>query len=103
MGPVLFCVRKSYGARPTPRLTPDAVEARSNWWVSSRGYFDGRIHEPPLIPSFVNLHSQDDPPVDIYRRMEEHDRAVQELKEKITAQEEMYNKMKNFMKVNFYR
>ncbi|GKE34551.1 hypothetical protein Tco_1453873 [Tanacetum coccineum] len=57
-----------------------------------RAFFDGRIREPPRIPSPVNLHSRDDPPVDIYRRMEEQDRAMQELKEKKATHEEMYNK-----------
>nr|GEY97352.1 phospholipase-like protein [Tanacetum cinerariifolium] len=76
-----------------PRLTPDAFEARAYWWVSSRPFFDGHIHEPPQIPSPVNLHSRDDPAVDIYRRIEEQDRVLKELKEKNVAHEEMYNKM----------
>ncbi|GJR44369.1 phospholipase-like protein [Tanacetum coccineum] len=88
------------GARPTPRLTPDAFEASSDWWVSSRGFFDARIREPPRIPSPMNLYSRDDPPVDIYRRMKEQDRVMQELKEKNAAHEEMYNKMKKFMEGN---
>ncbi|GJX09979.1 hypothetical protein Tco_0199838 [Tanacetum coccineum] len=57
------------GARPSPRLTPDAFEASSDWWVSSRAFFNGRIREPSRILS-------------------------PELKEKNAAHEEMYNKMK---------
>ncbi|GJY17916.1 hypothetical protein Tco_0389407 [Tanacetum coccineum] len=34
------------GRRPTPTLTSDDFEARSNWWVSSMGYYDGHIREP---------------------------------------------------------
>nr|GEW02124.1 hypothetical protein [Tanacetum cinerariifolium] len=49
------------------------------------------------IPSSVNLHSQDDPSVDNYRRIEKHDREVHELKAKAATQEEMYNQMKKFM------
>nr|GEV23838.1 hypothetical protein [Tanacetum cinerariifolium] len=30
---------------PIERLIPDEIEARSDWWVSSRAYFDGRISE----------------------------------------------------------
>nr|GFC78992.1 phospholipase-like protein [Tanacetum cinerariifolium] len=30
---------------PTARLTPDENEAVSNWYVSSRAYFDGCISE----------------------------------------------------------
>nr|GEV04306.1 phospholipase-like protein [Tanacetum cinerariifolium] len=29
------------GNLPAARLTPDETEARSNWWISSREYFDG--------------------------------------------------------------
>nr|GEX58715.1 phospholipase-like protein [Tanacetum cinerariifolium] len=39
------------GALPIRRLTPDAIEARSDWCVSSRRFFDGLIREPPRIPS----------------------------------------------------
>nr|GEY23018.1 hypothetical protein [Tanacetum cinerariifolium] len=67
------------GYRPSPRLTSYAFEARADWWVSSRAFFDGHIREPPRIPSLVNLHSQDDPPVDIYRCMDEQDRVLKEI------------------------
>ncbi|GJS85728.1 hypothetical protein Tco_0752269 [Tanacetum coccineum] len=33
------------GRLPTERLTPDENEARSDWWVSSRAYFDRHISE----------------------------------------------------------
>ncbi|GKB01253.1 hypothetical protein Tco_0829297 [Tanacetum coccineum] len=33
------------GRLPTERLTPDKNEARSDWWVLSWAYFDGRISE----------------------------------------------------------
>nr|GEY57598.1 hypothetical protein [Tanacetum cinerariifolium] len=29
------------GNLPAVKLTPDETEARSNWWISSRAYFDG--------------------------------------------------------------
>nr|GEZ21012.1 hypothetical protein [Tanacetum cinerariifolium] len=35
---------------PIERLTPDEIEARSDWWVSSMAYFDGRISEAEQIP-----------------------------------------------------
>ncbi|GJW51416.1 CBS domain-containing protein CBSCBSPB1-like protein [Tanacetum coccineum] len=31
------------GNLPVERLTPDETEARSDWWISSRAYFNGRI------------------------------------------------------------
>ncbi|GKD11481.1 phospholipase-like protein, partial [Tanacetum coccineum] len=43
------------GARPNRRLRPDAFEARAEWWVRSREFFDGRIHEAPPIPTPVKL------------------------------------------------
>ncbi|GJV35328.1 phospholipase-like protein [Tanacetum coccineum] len=39
------------GARPNRRLRPDAFEARAEWWVRSREFFDGRIHEAPSLLS----------------------------------------------------
>ncbi|GKC03524.1 hypothetical protein Tco_0995134, partial [Tanacetum coccineum] len=38
------------GRLPTERLTPDQNEARSDWWVSSRAYFNGRISEAERVP-----------------------------------------------------
>ncbi|GKB13812.1 hypothetical protein Tco_0847735 [Tanacetum coccineum] len=64
-------------ARPTPRLTLDAVEARSNWWVSSKEYFDGLIFEPSIISSSVNLHNRDDPTIELYRLLEEQRRDLE--------------------------
>nr|GFA12142.1 phospholipase-like protein [Tanacetum cinerariifolium] len=48
------------GARPRPRLTPDAVEAQANWWLASKAFFDGDIREPPPISPLVNQYSCDD-------------------------------------------
>nr|GEY95987.1 phospholipase-like protein [Tanacetum cinerariifolium] len=39
-----------HGQLPVQRLVPDETEARSRWWVSSRGYFDGRSFEEEQIP-----------------------------------------------------
>nr|GEU99757.1 hypothetical protein [Tanacetum cinerariifolium] len=34
---------------PAARLTPNETEARSDWWISSRAYFDSGIgQEPPI-------------------------------------------------------
>ncbi|GJX65717.1 hypothetical protein Tco_0300060 [Tanacetum coccineum] len=66
------------GARPSPRLTPDAFEAQAEWWVSSRAFFEVHIREPPRIPSLVNQHSRDDVPEYIYRHMVEQDRLLKE-------------------------
>ncbi|GJZ15806.1 phospholipase-like protein [Tanacetum coccineum] len=59
------------GARPTTRLTPDAVEDRSN--------------------------CRDDPNVELYRLLEEQRRDLHAVKEKREDYEGMYNQMKKFM------
>ncbi|GJU15076.1 hypothetical protein Tco_1143042, partial [Tanacetum coccineum] len=43
------------GRLPTERLTPDENEARSDWWASSRAYFDGRISEAERVPRHVRI------------------------------------------------
>nr|GEW01501.1 hypothetical protein [Tanacetum cinerariifolium] len=35
----------SHGNLPVTRLTPDDIEARSEWWVSSKAYFDDVIDQ----------------------------------------------------------
>ncbi|GKD51397.1 hypothetical protein Tco_1280373 [Tanacetum coccineum] len=35
---------------PAERLTPDETEARSDWWISSKAYFDGLIGEVERVP-----------------------------------------------------
>ncbi|GKA03049.1 retrovirus-related pol polyprotein from transposon TNT 1-94 [Tanacetum coccineum] len=73
------------GARPSPRLTPDAFEAKLEWCVLSRALFDGHIREPPRIPPHVNQHSRDNVPEDIYRHMAEQDRLLKEAQSKVAS------------------
>ncbi|GJQ89923.1 hypothetical protein Tco_0001062 [Tanacetum coccineum] len=61
------------GAQPSPRLTPDVVEAQAEWWLASKAFFDGHIREPLRIPPLVNQHSRDDVPECIYQRVVEQD------------------------------
>ncbi|GKB78600.1 phospholipase-like protein [Tanacetum coccineum] len=84
------------GVRPNRRLRPDAFEAKAEWWVSSREFFDGRIHEPPRIPSLVNLPSRYDVPKYIDRRFDEHHSFIKELHEKNDAHDKMLKEMYNF-------
>nr|GEY26279.1 phospholipase-like protein [Tanacetum cinerariifolium] len=39
---------------PAARLTPDETEARSNWWISRRTYFDGSIGQTGRLPRHLN-------------------------------------------------
>ncbi|GKB82754.1 hypothetical protein Tco_0949649 [Tanacetum coccineum] len=39
------------------RLTPDETEARSDWWISSKAYFDRRIGQAERVPRHMPAHS----------------------------------------------
>ncbi|GJY69059.1 hypothetical protein Tco_0472041 [Tanacetum coccineum] len=60
-----------HGRLPAERLTPDEIEARSDWWVSSRAYFDGRISEAGRIPRHLNCQNHYEVPLEIYLQIEE--------------------------------
>ncbi|GKD44690.1 phospholipase-like protein [Tanacetum coccineum] len=45
----------SMGNLPAARLTPDETEARSNWWISSRAYFEGGISQAERVPRHLKL------------------------------------------------
>ncbi|GJU71711.1 phospholipase-like protein, partial [Tanacetum coccineum] len=84
------------GARPNRRLRPDAFEARAEWWVRSREFFDGRIHEAPPIPTLVKLPSRYDVPKYIDRRYNECINSIKELQKKNDAHEKLLKKVYNF-------
>ncbi|GJR86611.1 phospholipase-like protein [Tanacetum coccineum] len=55
--PTLYSQLKNANVRrnlSAERLTPDETEARSDWWISSRAYFDGRIGQAERVPRHVN-------------------------------------------------
>ncbi|GJX08745.1 phospholipase-like protein [Tanacetum coccineum] len=85
------------GRLPTRRLTPDEFEAGSDWWVSSKAYFDGHISKAARIPRHVNRQNQDDVPSEFYREFEEQKRVVNEMMKKDADREELFNQMCNFM------
>ncbi|GJV66970.1 phospholipase-like protein [Tanacetum coccineum] len=84
------------GARPNRRLRPDAFEARAEWWVRSREFFDGRIHEAPSIPTPVKLPSRFDVPKNVDPRYDELINSIKELKKKNEAHEKMLKKVYKF-------
>ncbi|GJZ01649.1 phospholipase-like protein [Tanacetum coccineum] len=79
----------SKGCLPIERLTPDDNEARSEWWVSSRAYFDGVISVAERIPRHLNQQNVYEVPSEFYRDFEEQKRTVEEQKR---AVEEMMKK-----------
>ncbi|GJR54278.1 hypothetical protein Tco_1404799 [Tanacetum coccineum] len=83
------------GRLPTERLTPDENEARSDWWVSSRAYFDGRISEAERVPRHVNRQNHYEVPSELYREIEEQKRAVDEMLKKEAEREKAYEQMRS--------
>ncbi|GJU27539.1 hypothetical protein Tco_1166160 [Tanacetum coccineum] len=65
---------------PIARLTPDDNEARSEWWLSSRAYFDGVISVAKPIPRHLNCENLYEVPSEFYREFEEQKRAIEAQK-----------------------
>ncbi|GJV08504.1 phospholipase-like protein [Tanacetum coccineum] len=86
------------GALPNRKLRPDDFEAKAEWWICSRDFFDGRIREAPPIPPRVNLTSQFDVPKYIDQRFHEQEQIIKELHEKNAAQDRLLNEVYNFYK-----
>nr|GEX45080.1 hypothetical protein [Tanacetum cinerariifolium] len=59
------------GNIPAARLTPDDNEARSDWWISSRAYFDGFIDQVERVPFDLSRQNMFEIPSDIYRQFVE--------------------------------
>ncbi|GJY86532.1 phospholipase-like protein [Tanacetum coccineum] len=93
-----------HGNLPAERLTPDETEARSDWWISSRAYFDGRIGVAERVPRHVNRQNMYEVPSELYRQLEEQKRdldkqkkEIEEIKRNEAKQLEMFEKMHKFM------
>ncbi|GKC72735.1 phospholipase-like protein, partial [Tanacetum coccineum] len=52
------------GNIPIARLTPDDIEARSDWWISSKAYFDGFIDQVKRVPFDVSRQNMEEIPSD---------------------------------------
>nr|GFC16511.1 phospholipase-like protein [Tanacetum cinerariifolium] len=84
------------GAQPNRRLRPDAFEAKAEWWVHSREFFDGRIHEAPPIPTPVKLSSRSDVPKYVDPRYNELINSIKELQKKNDAHKELLKEVYKF-------
>nr|GEW77684.1 hypothetical protein [Tanacetum cinerariifolium] len=69
-----------HGSLPIARLTPDDNEARSEWWLSSREYFDGVISVAEPIPRHLNRQNLYEVPSEFYREFKEQKRAIEAKK-----------------------
>ncbi|GJU11865.1 hypothetical protein Tco_1134261 [Tanacetum coccineum] len=92
------------GNMPAARLTPDETEARSDWWISSRAYFDGGIGQAERVPRHLNRQNMYEVPSEFYRQFEEQKRDlekqkrdIKEIRKKEADHQETYEKVRKFM------
>ncbi|GKB11423.1 phospholipase-like protein, partial [Tanacetum coccineum] len=78
------------GNIPVARLTPDDIEARSDWWISSKAYFDGFIDQVERVPFDLSRHNMYEIPSGVYRQfveqkieLERNKKDVHDIKEEM--------------------
>ncbi|GJY16073.1 hypothetical protein Tco_0386495 [Tanacetum coccineum] len=86
------------GNIPIARLTPDDIEARSDWWISSKAYFDGFIDQVERVPFDVSRQNMEEIPSGIYRQfveqkieLERNKKVVDDIKEEMQKFREEMN------------
>ncbi|GKA72959.1 phospholipase-like protein [Tanacetum coccineum] len=91
------------GNMPDARLTPDETEARSDWWISSRAYFDGGIGQAERVPRHLNRQNMYEVPSEFYRQFEEQKidlekqkRDIEEIRKKEADHQETYENVRKF-------
>nr|GEX49160.1 phospholipase-like protein [Tanacetum cinerariifolium] len=92
------------GTMPAARLTLDETEARLDWWISSRAYFDGGIGQAERVPRHLNRQNMYEVPSEFYRQFEEQKRDIEkqkrdieEIRKKEADHQETYEKVRKFM------
>ncbi|GJY96253.1 phospholipase-like protein, partial [Tanacetum coccineum] len=80
------------------RLTPDDNEARLDWWISSKAYFDGFIDQVERVPFDLICKNMYEIPSDIYRQfveqkieLERNKKDVDDIKEEMLKFREEMN------------
>ncbi|GJZ51769.1 hypothetical protein Tco_0606284 [Tanacetum coccineum] len=78
------------GNIPVARLTSDDIEARSDWWISSKAYFDGFIDQVERVPFDLSRHNMYEISSGVYRqfveqkiKLERNKKDVHDIKEEI--------------------
>ncbi|GJU88428.1 phospholipase-like protein [Tanacetum coccineum] len=86
------------GNIPVARLTPDDIEARSDWWISSKAYFDGFIDQVERVPFDLSRQNMYEIPSGIYRQfveqkieLERNKKDVDDIKEEMQKFREEMN------------
>ncbi|GKD36946.1 hypothetical protein Tco_1257153 [Tanacetum coccineum] len=92
--------KSAIGLKNDPRQT----EAQSDWWISSRAYFDGGIGQAERVPRHLNRQNMYEFPSEFYREFEIQKRdlknkkkKIEEIKRKEADQRETYEKVHKFM------
>ncbi|GJY15860.1 hypothetical protein Tco_0386282 [Tanacetum coccineum] len=80
------------------RLTPDDIEARSDWWISSKAYFDGFIDQVERVTFDLSRHNMYEIPSGVYRQfveqkieLERNKKDVHDIKEEMQKFREEMN------------
>nr|GFB02619.1 hypothetical protein [Tanacetum cinerariifolium] len=84
---------------PAARLTPDDNEARSDWWISSKAYFDGFIGQVERVPFVLSRQNMYEIPSDIYREFDEQKREIDRNKKEVDNIKEEMRKFREEMNV----
>nr|GFA14159.1 phospholipase-like protein [Tanacetum cinerariifolium] len=86
------------GNIPAVRLITDDNEARSDWWISSKAYFDGFIDQVERVPFDLSRQNMYEIPSDIYRqfveqkiKLERNKKDVDDIKEEMLKFREEMN------------
>nr|GEU51417.1 hypothetical protein [Tanacetum cinerariifolium] len=88
---------------PAARLTPDDNEARSNWWISSKAYFDGFIGQVERVPFDLSRQNMYEIPSNIYREFDEQKREIKRNKKEVDNIKKEMRKFSQEMNVHLVR
>nr|GEY16704.1 hypothetical protein [Tanacetum cinerariifolium] len=85
------------------RLTPDDNEARSDWWISSKAYFDGFIGQVERVTFDLSRQNMYEIPSAIYREFDEQKRGIERNKKEVDNIKEEMRKFRQKMNVHQVR
>ncbi|GJV00117.1 hypothetical protein Tco_1329387 [Tanacetum coccineum] len=84
---------------PAARLTPDDNEARSDWWISSKAYFNDFIGQVERVPFDLSRQNMYEIPSYIYREFDEQKREIERNKKEVDNIKEEMRRFRQEMNV----
>ncbi|GJV04804.1 phospholipase-like protein [Tanacetum coccineum] len=90
-------IRRDLGNIPAARLTPNDNEARSDWWISSKAYFDGFIDQVERVPFDLSRQNMHEIPSNIYRQFVEQKNELERNKKDVDDIKEEMKKIREEM------